>query len=101
MVADRLLLSAWGRLLTQPSLATLLGVDVCGGTEAVLRMGGGRDGPFHLTHRFLWCVTVQLGCKDKGSGPAGRLELVRRRLGCSRDSSPKDSGSQGSWQGMN
>ena len=36
------------------------------------------------------CVTVQFGGEDRGSGPAGRLELVRRELGCSRASSPKD-----------
>lgn len=32
-------------------------------------------------------VTVQLGGKDRGSGPAGGLELVRTELGCFRDSS--------------
>lgn len=45
------------------------------------------------------CVTVQLGGKDRGSGPAGRLELVRR-LGCSRSSSHKGSGFQGPSEGL-
>lgn len=45
------------------------------------------------------CVTVQLGGKDRGSGPAGRLELVRR-LGCSRSSSHKGSGFQGPSEGI-
>lgn len=56
-------------------------------------------GPF-MDIVFSGCVTVQLGGKDRGSGPAGRLELVRRRLRCSRASSPKDSGSQRPGQGM-
>lgn len=38
------------------------------------------------------CVTVRLGGKDRGSGPSGRLELVRKGLGCSRASSPKTVG---------
>lgn len=45
------------------------------------------------------CVTVQLGGKDRGSGPTGRLELVRRSLGGSRASSPKTVGPRGLGKG--
>lgn len=46
------------------------------------------------------CVTVQLGGTDRGAGPPGRLELVRRGLGCSRAISPKDNGFQGTIEGI-